>query len=175
MKKILLLLIISIKTLSANCDVIYSPYQYTFFCYSAEFIYSYEKVKKPKNTTNFWCGAGIVGSFYYLGKPVYGLELAVEKRHYFKPDIFKNWFISAYVGTALMTNFNDIYNIGLVPGLKINYKAQLSQKLIIEPYLSLSLPITYDLIDTFTYVPFPVLTVGARFGISRLKKRLNYS
>jgi hypothetical protein len=171
MKRIILILILTIKTMSANCDVIFFPYQYTLLCYSAELIYSHENIKKSKNTTNFWAGTGVVGSFLYLDMPTYGLELAIEKRHYFKPDQFKHFFISAYLGTAYMTNFNDISHLGLVPGLKINYKAQLTQKIILEPYVSLSLPITYDLQDTFGYVPFPVLTIGARFGLSNLKNK----
>ena len=172
MKKTVILLLLTIKTISANCDVIFFPYQYTLFCYSAEFIYSSEKVKKPKNTTNYWAGVGVVGSFYYLDIPVGGLEFAVEKRHYFKPDIFKNFFISAYAGVAYMTDFNNISHIGLVPGFKINYKRQISQRLILEPYLSISLPLTYDLKDTSGYVPFPALTIGARFGLSKLKNEI---
>ena len=169
MKKIALLLIVTIKTLSANCDAIFFPIQYSVFCYSAELIYSFENAKKPKKTTNYWVGMGVVGSFYYLDIPVYGLELAVEKRHYFKPDKFKHFFVSAYLGTAYMTDFNQISNFGLIPGLKINYKAQITQKVIFEPYLSLSLPITCDVKDRFVYVPFPALTIGARFGISKLR------
>ena len=171
MKKTILILILTIKTISANCDVIYFPYQYTLLCYSAELIYSQENIKRPKNTTNFWAGTGVVGSFFYLDMPTYGLELAIEKRHYFKADECKKFFISAYVGTAYMTNFNNTSHIGLVPGMKINYKAQLTPKLILEPYISLSLPITYDLLDSSGFVPFPALTIGARFGLSNLKKK----
>jgi hypothetical protein len=171
MKRIALILLLMIKTMSANCDVIFFPYQYTLLCYSAELIYSHENIKKSKNTTNFWAGTGVVGSFLYLDKPTYGLELAIEKRHYFKPDVFKHFFISAYLGTAYMTNFNNTSHIGLVPGFKINYKAQLTPELILEPYVSLSLPITYDLQDSSGFVPFPALTIGARFGISNLKNK----
>ena len=165
------MLILTIKTMSANCDVIFFPYQYTLICYSAELIYSQENIKRPKNTTNFWAGTGVIGSFLYLDMPTYGLEVAIEKRHYFKPDEFKHFFISAYLGTAYMTNFNNTSHIGLVPGLKINYKAQLTPKLILEPYVSLSLPITYDLLDSSGFFPFPALTIGARFGLSNLKNK----
>jgi len=103
--------------------------------------------------------------------PAYGLEVAIEKRHYFKPDVYRNFFISAYLGTAYMTNFNNTSHIGVVPGVKINYKAQLTPKLILEPYLSLSLPVTYDVHDSFVYFPFPALTIGARFGLSNLKNK----
>ena len=169
MKKSIIILALIIKSLTANADVIFFPYQYTVFCYSAEIIYSYEKAKKLRNTTNYWAGAGIVGSFLHLDTPVAGLEIAIEKRHYFKPDIFNGFFISGYIGTAYMTNFNDISHIGLVPGFKLNYKKNLSKKLILEPYVSLSLPITYDVKDTFFYFPSPALTIGARIGISKLR------
>jgi hypothetical protein len=168
MKKIAILLLLTIKTFSANGDAIFFPIQYAVLCYSAEVIYSYEKAKKTKNTTNYWIGTGVVGSFYYLEIPVYGLEAAIETRHYFKSDKYKKFFISAYLGTAYMTDFNQISNFGLIPGLKTNYKIQLSSSLILEPYISLSLPITYDIKDKYVYPPFPVLTIGARFGISKL-------
>ena len=90
MKKALIFLLLLVKTSTANCDVIYFPYQYTFFCYSAELIYSFEKAKKAKNTTNYWGGIGVVGSFYYLDKPTCGLELAIEKRHYFVKTRYAN-------------------------------------------------------------------------------------
>ena len=172
MKKLIFILILTIKTMSANCDVIFFPYQYTLLCYSAELIYSQENIKRPKNTTNFWAGTGVVGSFFYLDMPTYGLEVAIEKRHYFKADEFKKFFISAYIGAAYMTDFKNTSHIGLVPGVKINYKAQLTPKLILEPYVSLSLPITYDLRDTFGYFPFPALTIGARFGLSNMKNKI---
>ena len=171
MKKAIIFILLLVKTSTANCDVIYFPYQYTIFCYSAELIYSFEKVKKTKNTTNYWGGIGVVGSFYFLEEPTYGLELAIEKRHYFQQDKFKSFFISAYIGTAYMTDFKYISDIGIVPGIKINYKAQISKKLILEPYLSLSLPITYDLKGSYRYTPFPAMTIGARFGLGKLKNK----
>jgi hypothetical protein len=79
MKKIIVLFILISMTAAARCDVIFFPRQYAALCYWVEFIYSYEKVKKIKNTTVFWGGAGCVGSFLYIDQPTYGLEIAVEK------------------------------------------------------------------------------------------------
>ena len=80
MKKIIVLSILVSMTSTARCDVIFFPRQYAALCYSAEFIYSYEKVKKIKNTTVFWGGVGCVGSFLFIDQPTYGLEIAVEKK-----------------------------------------------------------------------------------------------
>ncbi len=169
MKRIISILAFLSFTLSAYSDVIYFPYQYSLISYSAELIYSSEKVNGDKRSTVLWGGIGGVGSFFYLDQPTLGLELAIEKRHYFKPEEFEHFFMSGYIGTAYMTNFNDISDIGIVPGIKINYKAQLSQKIILEPYISISLPISYSITYTSMYVPFPVATIGLRFGLCTLK------
>ena len=167
-KKIVLLILIS-TTAAARCDVIFVPRQYAAFCYSAEFIFSYEKVRKIKNTIVFWGGVGCVGSFKYFDQPTYGLELAVEKRHYFQSEKYKHFFISAYIGTAYMTEFKYAHDIGIIPGFKINYKAQISLRTILEPYISLSLPLMYDTKARIGLFPLPVLTFGARFGFFKLK------
>jgi hypothetical protein len=175
MKKVVVLSILVSMTLTAWCDVIFVPRQYSVFCYSAEFIYSYEKVKKIKNTTVFWGGVGCVGSFLFIDQPTYGLEIAVEKRHYFRADKYKHFFISAYIGAAYMTEFKYAHDVGIIPGFKINYKAQISPKTILEPYLSLSLPIMYDIKARAGFFPIPVLTVGARFGLFKLKNNIKPS
>jgi hypothetical protein len=172
MKKFIIVFILISKTFAANCDVIFFPRQYAVFCYSAEFIYSYEKVKKVKNTTVFWGGVGCVGSFIYFDQPTYGLEIAIEKRHYFQAEKYKNFFVSAYVGTAYMTDFNYAHDIGIIPGFKINYKAQISPKTILEPYISLSIPVMYDTKNKTGFFPIPVLTVGVRFGLFKLKREI---
>jgi hypothetical protein len=169
MKKVIILVFLTAITFPALCDVIFFPYPFTGFCYSTEIIFSFEKVKKAKNTTDFWGGIGHVGSFIYRFEPTFGFELAIEKRHYFQPDKFKNFFVSAYLGTALMTQFENNYSIGIIPGCKINYKVQITEKLILEPYLSLSLPITYELNRYSHIIPFPALTIGVRFGLSKIK------
>jgi len=170
MKRTLIILAVLFLSLSAKCDVIFYPYQYALISYSVEFTYSYEIVKKIKSSTVFWGGVGTVGSLYYLNEPRAGLELAVERRRYFKPEQYKHFFISAYIGAAYMTDFGNNNDLGLVPGFKFNYKAQLSRSLVLEPYLGLSLPITLNLDHTGFYVPFPVATIGIRLGISKLKK-----
>ncbi len=135
MKKTVILLLLTIKTISANCDVIYFPYQYSLLCYSVEYIYSFEKAKKVKNTTSFWIGGGCVGSFLALSHPFMGVECAIEKRHYFKPDQFNKFFISVYLGTAYVSDLKDVSSIGIIPGLKINYKIQKNPKCNCFPHV----------------------------------------
>ena len=163
--------ILLIYSLTVSADVIFFPRQYSVFCYSTEFTVSFEKAIKPKATNTLWGGVGCVGSFQYFNEPVFGLELAYERRHYFKPDTYKKLFFSSYIGTALMTDFNKTKYIGIVPGFKINYKATLYKNIIVEPYISISVPLVYDLPDFEGYVPFPVMTVGARFGFGNVKTK----
>lgn len=111
-----------------------------------------------------------MGSFYYWDEPRAGIEFAVERRRYFKPEQFKGFFISGYIGAAYITDFGNNNDLGLVPGFKFNYKAQLSRKLVLEPYLGLSLPITLNMDHAEFYFPFPVATIGIRLGICTLKK-----
>jgi len=160
-----------IRSLTADCDVIFFPDQYAAFCYSLELIYNYELIKKPKNTTNFWVGVGCVGSFFYIDRPTYGIELAYEKRHYFKSENYKHFSICGYIGLAYMTEFKYAHDIGLIPGFKVTYKAQIAQNIILEPYISLSVPIVYDVKESVGFFPIPVATIGVRFGLSKLKNR----
>jgi len=169
-KRIFTVLIFLLVTSSTKCDVIYLPYQYSLFNFSAEFIYSYELAKKAKNSTAFWGGAGVVGSFLYLEEPAIGLEVAVERRRYFKPDQHNGFFMSVYLGAAYMTDFRNTHDLGLVTGLKVNYKSLLSKKLVMEPYLGLSLPVTLSMNYREFYFPFPVATIGIRLGITTLNK-----
>jgi hypothetical protein len=169
MKKVTFLLLFSITSLSSRCDVLSFR---DFCCYSAELIYSFEKIKKPRNTTSYWGGVGCVGGLgYHNAGQSYGLEIAIEKRHYFKPDNFKTFFISAYLGSALMTEFESSSRICLVPGIKINYKVKITNELVLEPYFSISLPITHELTRYNENYVFPALTFGARFGINKLKDK----
>jgi hypothetical protein len=170
-KKVAFLLLFTITSLSARCDVITFG---DFLCYSAEFIYSFEKIKKPQNTTTYWGGVGCVGGLgYHNAGQSYGLEIAVERRHYFKPDNFKNLFISAYLGSALMTEFTSSSRICLVPGIKINYKFKITSKLVLEPYCSISLPITHELTRYNENNIYPAITFGARFGINKLIDKMH--
>jgi hypothetical protein len=131
-----------------------------------------EVIKNPRRTAGFWTGVGCVGSFFYPDHPVGGLEMAFEGRRYFKPDLYRQFFFSWYTGAALMTDFKNFVSIGIVPGLKINYKSQVSRHTTLEPYISLSLPITYDLENSIPYIPIPTLTIGIRLGISNVVEKL---
>jgi hypothetical protein len=52
MKKNLFVVLFLTLTLSVYCDVIFYLKQKSFLSYSAELIYSYEKVNKPKASTS---------------------------------------------------------------------------------------------------------------------------
>ena len=173
-KKFSLAVILSLSTLIVYADVIFFPRQYSLLCYSAEFTLSLEKCVKPKATNTLWGGVGCVGSFFYFNQPVVGLEVAYERRHYFKADVYKEFFISYYLGTALMTDLDDTKYFGIVPGCKINYKAVIKNNFLIEPYVGLSVPFTYDLPDIAGYLPIPVLTIGTRIGLGKVKPK-NYA
>ena len=172
MKKSLTILSFLALTLVAKADVVYFPYQYSLINYSVELIYEYEVIRSPKNSFVYWGGVGLVGSFFYLDEPTLGVEAAFEFRKYFKSETFKRFFFSAYIGTAYMTNFeNKQHDLGIVPGVKINHKTHLAKQLVLEPYLGVSLPISYDLNSANFYVPFPMATVGIRLGICNLKRK----
>jgi len=169
MKRILVAVIFLSTTLNVFCDVIFYPKQKSFLSYSAELVYSFEKVNKPKTTTCLWGGFGCVGSFNNFTEPAAGLEVAIERRHYFQENTFKHFFISGYLGAAYMTDFDYISDFGIVPGFKLNYKGQLSPQTVIEPYVSLSIPFTWETEDFDRYNTLPVITVGIRVGLCNLK------
>jgi hypothetical protein len=172
MKKFIISFILISISAASNCDVIFYPqYHHNQLCYSTELIYSFERAKKANWTTVFWGGVGCVGSLKSLGQPSYGLEIAIEKRYYFQKDNYKNFFVSAYLGSAYMTNFKDVSNYGIIPGIKINYKAEISRKLLLEPYISLSYPLSHDLKESNGIQPVPVVTLGVRFGLFKIKKQ----
>ena len=172
MKKVFILLLLIFKISYGHCDVIYFPVPFSVFCYSTELISMSETIKNTRGTSGFWIGIGCVGSFFYPDHPVGGLEVALERRHYFRPDVYRHFFISGYIGGAFMTDFKDIINIGIVPGVKLNYKSQVSKRMVLEPYISLSLPVTYDVENSHPYIPFPTLTIGMRFGFSELINKI---
>jgi hypothetical protein len=170
MKKIILLVILITKTVAAKCDVIFAlnPYR----AYSFGFIYGNENVNTIKNTTVLWGGIGVVKSVFVTDITSYGLELGVEKRHYFQSEKYNHLFISAFINATYMTNF--IYRhsggntIGITPGFKVNYKAYISKKTILEPYISLSFPLMIYSTD-FVVFRIPMVTIGARFGMLKLR------
>jgi hypothetical protein len=170
MKKTIVILILILHSIASKCDVIFYPqYRHDRLCYSTELIYSFEKTKKAYGTTVFWLGAGCVGSLKNISQNSYGLEIALEKRLYLQKNYYKHFFLSAYIGSAYMTDFNDASNFGIIPGIKINYKAEISKKLFLEPYISLSYPLSYDLRESNGIKPMSVVTVGARFGLFKIK------
>jgi hypothetical protein len=172
MKKFIISFILISLSVASNCDVVFYPqYHHDQLCYSTELIYSFEKAKKTNWTTVFWGGAGCVGSLKSIGHPSYGLEIAVEKRYYFQKDNYKHFFASAYLGSAYMTDFKGASNFGIIPGIKINYKAEISRKLLLEPYISLSYPLSYDFKESTGIKPVPVVTLGVRFGLFKIKKQ----
>ena len=172
MKKIAIPILLSILSLNSRGDVIHFPYPYTGACYSLELIYSYELACKPRKTTDYWFGFGKVGWLGPNSRSAYGFEIAAERRLYIEKDIFKHFFISAYLGAAYMTDFNYLSNIGLVPGVKFNFKAKIPLNIIVEPYASFSVPISYELKGSFIPIAFPSLTFGARFGLSKLRNKV---
>ncbi|HVN58928.1 MAG TPA: hypothetical protein VMT63_11560 [Bacteroidales bacterium] len=168
MKKIILVSIFFTITRSATCDVIFFPYAFNGISYSLELISSRENFRKPYSSTDYWAGCGFVGSLIYPGMKSFGFETAIETRSYFKPDKYKHFFLSLYLGCALMTDLKSYSTIGFVPGFKLNYKSFLSRTLVVEPYISLSYPLTHSLSGYHENYSFPSLTFGARFGLNSL-------
>lgn len=176
MKKTILILLTIFFFSPAYCDVIFTPLQYNFFSYSGEFLFNYEVLTRSRTTTCYWGGAGIVGSITRRFSPTLGAEIAVEKRRYFQPDSFKHFFLSSYLGLAYMRNPELAPDwMGIIPGIKINYKAQVTKSVVLEPYVSLSLPFTFDAKFKSAYFPIPVITAGARLGITKLKDQYSSS
>ena len=70
-----------------------------------------------------------------------------------------------------MNDLKDISDFGIVPGFKINYKGQLSPETVIEPYISLSLPFTWEVEDFDKYITLPVITLGIRIGLCNFKEK----
>jgi hypothetical protein len=176
MKRTIIILFAISAFSPAYCDVIFTPLQYNFFSYSGELVFNYEILTGPKKTTCYWGGAGVVGSITRKFSPTLGAEIAVEKRRYFERDSFKHFFLSSYLGLAYMWNPEIAPDwMGIIPGLKINYKAQISKRLVAEPYVSLSLPFTFDARLKNAYFPIPVFTIGARVGITKLKDKYSNS
>ena len=73
-----------------------------------------------------------------------------------------------------MRGFDNYYEFGIVPGLKFNYKAQLSKGIFLEPYVSLSIPIVLSIDFHLDGIPFPEATIGVRIGFSTLRKSKKY-
>ncbi len=170
MKKTLLFITFFLIASQTYADVIFTPIEYSGISYSLEAVSSSEKTTSSYGTTALWAGAGTVGSFFFINMPFWGVEISIEKRHYFKPKTYKGLFISAYMGIALMTDLHTLLDFGLVPGVKLNYKIRPSKNFAIEPYVGLSVPFAYCLTYNGLYFPLPVLTLGVRFGFNSVKR-----
>ena len=174
MKRAICLFALVTTLTTARADVLYSPYMLNMLSYSIEGVYSLEFTLNPYSSISWWSGVGFLGSIIYPRYvPFYGVETALEARRYFKPDIFQGYNLGFYCGTALMkdpkdSRYKDSYYLGLVPGIKLTRKSFIKSKILAEPYVSLSLPISYKLPQRDDMPLFPVLTVGIRVGFNSL-------
>ncbi len=172
MKRILCVIVLITTLSTAKADVIYSPYMLNMLSYSIEGVYSLEFALNYNSSISWWSGVGFLGSIIVPRVvPFYGIETAIEVRRYFKPDTYEGYNLGLYFGTALM-RFpkvrQDSYYLGFVPGIKLTRKSYIKSKILLEPYVSLSAPITYMYPQHFDFPVFPVLTVGVRIGFNSL-------
>jgi hypothetical protein len=136
-------------------------------------IFSHEVYEEAKNSTNYWGGLGILACVYDLDDPLLvGFSTGIERRHYFKSNQFKHFFISATLAGGCMTDFEYLSCLGLAPGLKSGYKAYLRTNFVLEPFISLSIPLAITLGETpGTVVVFPSITLGTRIGFNKVNEK----
>jgi hypothetical protein len=178
-KTVLVILLLNLF-LRSEADVIYSPSTETGAALSLEGIVSYEIAFSAMNSINIWGGGGFVFPLNNFLHPAYGNEAALEVRQYFSRNSFKNFNLGLYAGLAYMS-IPEMYNglvvsrkasAGFVPGIKITYKQPVTEKLVAEPYISLSLPF-YD--EYFSNIfsenrdKGVMVTVGVRIGFNHVK------
>jgi hypothetical protein len=180
MKRIILtLIIVSIITGIINADDVFYPMKEGGLFLSAELIYSFENQIVKSNSYLLWGGIGSVWLLPDLtDNPAFGGELAVELRHYFNRTTFSRFNISIYTGTAFMRGPRYYSGVkyesywGFVNGIKTTYKVLIRNKIIIEPYVSLSYPIFLNITDSEVVNPaLPHMTFGVRLGIGKLRLR----
>jgi hypothetical protein len=167
--------------LSAEADVIYSPSTETKAALSLEGIVSYEIAFTAMNSINLWGGGGFVFPLNNFIHPAYGTEAALEVRQYFSRNTFKKFNLGLYAGLAYMS-IPEMYNgrvvsrkpsAGFVPGIKLTYKQPFAEKLVAEPYISLSMPF-YD--ESFGSIfsenrdKGVTVTIGVRIGFNHVKE-----
>ena len=183
MKKILLIFILLSQVNNASkADVIYDPFRSFGLCLSLELIANYEMQFTKYHTFNIWIGTGAVSSINSLKHPALGSEVAIELRHYFKPNSFRNFNMGIYAGLAFMHNAPYFYgedlkgyeNLrGFVPGIKLTYKLRINKLLAIEPYFGASTPFYIDQANSFDDMfkdePGLIITFGIRVGINHVK------
>lgn len=183
MKKVLIIFILLFQVNHASkADVIYAPFRSFGLCLSLELIADYEMQFTKYNTFNIWIGTGAVSSITNLKYPALGSEVAIEFRHYFKHNSFKNFNVGLYAGLAFMHNVPYFYGqgirgredlMGFVPGIKLTYKLKINKLLAIEPYVGASTPFYSDQSNSFNELfknePGLIVTFGLRIGINHVK------
>ena len=183
MKKVLIIFILLFQVnYTSKADVIYAPLRDFGLCLSLELIADYEMQFTKYNTFNIWIGTGAVSSIDRLQYPALGSEIAIELRHYFKPNSFRNFNVGIYAGLAFMHNVPYFYGqairgredlMGFVPGIKLTYKLKINKLLAIEPYVGASTPFYSDQSNSFDDIfknePGLIVTFGIRIGINHVK------
>lgn len=169
MKRLIAITILLFLTSICKC-IEKSPYHGYSPFYVAELIYSYELALESKNSNIFSIGIGTSGTLFYLDEKQAFIFSSVERRQYFKIEQFKNFFYGEHIGPTYLTDFTDENKIGLVPGMKIGYKARLSQLPIFEFYLDITLPIIYDIGLSEFSSSLPVISVAIRLGLCTLNR-----
>jgi hypothetical protein len=173
LKRIMFLLFLGVIIHSLSfADVIwsYNENPSLSIAVSAEMILSYEHVLSQKNTGLLWLGGGFIQILRKEQSFLFGLEAALAFRHYFKPGKYEKFFIGIYGGGCIMYNIhrhssdNFVYpGREVTVGLKLGYKKVLNKqavykRFVMEPYTSLSTPITKPLEGRY----YPLATVGLR-------------
>ena len=137
---------------------------------SAEMILSYEHVLSQKNTGLFWLGGGFIQVLRKEQSFLFGLEAALAFRHYFKPGKYEKFFFGIYGGGCIMYTIHrhssdkfDYPGREFTVGVKLGYKKVLNKtgadkRCVIEPYTSLSTPLTKQ----FEARYYPLVTLGLR-------------
>ena len=137
---------------------------------SAEMIFSYEHVFSKNNTGLFWLGGGFIQVLRKEQSLLFGLEAAFAFRHYFEPGIYEKLFIGIYGGGCIMYNIHrhssdnfEYPGREVTVGVKLGYKKALNKpavnkRFVMEPYTSLSTPLTKQ----FEARHYPLITIGLR-------------
>ena len=155
---------------NAQADVIFPPFV-KGIAISFEGIASYEMPISKFNTVNLWGGLGLVSPIDMSKHPAFGLEGALELRQYFSENTYKGFNLGLYIGLARMyypvfvrdnTSTTNSFT-GLVPGLKLTYKAPITSLIVAEPYFSFSTPL-------FSGTTGWLFTFGIRVGFNKVNK-----
>jgi hypothetical protein len=150
-------------------DVIFPAPEYAGLAYSMEVIYNQEKIRTLNRTVCHWLGIGMIIPHRSPDHYFFGFEDAYEGRYYFGHN-YKGLFVSYYAGIAVITDFTETVDLGLVPGIKLNWKIIPNRNTSVEPYLGISVPFAAKILNWFVYIPIPTLTVGIRIGWDKLFK-----